>query len=51
MDLGDLLRLIVVGILLVIFSYAAVRAGSFAYFRTRLEYWRELIKLPKREGD
>lgn len=31
-------------VLAVMFSYVAVRAASFAYFRTRLEYVRSLLR-------
>lgn len=35
---------IVAGIAIIIFAYVVVRAGSFAYFRTKLEYLRSVLK-------
>ena len=35
---------IVGGFLIIIFAYAVVRVGSFAYFRTKLEYLRSVLK-------
>jgi hypothetical protein len=36
-------------ILLVVFAYLIVRAGSFAYFRTKMEYLRQMLKEMRRE--
>ena len=35
--------------LLIFWAYAVVRAGSFAYFRTKLEYIRQMMKEMKGE--
>ena len=31
-------------LVLIVFAYLIVRAGSFAYFRTKMEYLRQMIK-------
>jgi hypothetical protein len=45
-----LARIIVVGVLIVIFAYALARGVSFAIFRTKLEHWRRIMREMK-EGD
>jgi len=42
---------LVVLLLLIIFAYAVVRVGSFAYFRTKLEYLRKMLSAMKGEED
>ena len=40
------------GVLAIIFVYVCVRVGSFAYFRTKLEYLKAGLKeMRKEEGD
>jgi hypothetical protein len=39
------------GIGLVVLSYAIVRVGSYAHFRTKLEYLRNLTKLGGPNGE
>lgn len=46
----SVLFVIVIGVLLVVFGYAIVRSVSFAYFRTKLEHWRKVVREMK-EGD
>jgi hypothetical protein len=41
----DLLRLVVGGVLVVIFAYLSCRASTVAYYRSRLEYMTQLLKL------
>lgn len=42
----------IAGLLLLILAvYAAVRVGSFAYFRTKTEYLRSVLKVLKGGGD
>lgn len=45
-----LLTLVVLGSALVMLGYIFVRAISFAYFRTKYEHWRRVMKEMK-EGD
>ncbi len=35
---------LIAGVLFILFAYTVVRAGSFAYFRTKLEYLRSVLK-------
>lgn len=42
--------LVVAGFLLIIFGYGVVRAGSFAYFRTKLEYLRSALRELRKEN-
>ncbi len=39
-----LMRVIVLGVLVTVFSYAVVRSISFAYFRSKLEHFRTVMK-------
>jgi hypothetical protein len=47
---GDLLRLFAAGVIIVLIVYAVVRGASFAYFRSRYEHFRRLLKA-MREGE
>ena len=46
--LWELLRYLFYAVCLIAFAYLVIRAGSYAYFRTKLEYWRTFIKEFKR---
>lgn len=47
---GDFIFWLAAGMLVLVFTYVAVRLGSFAYFRTKLEYLRAAMK-EMRKGD
>jgi hypothetical protein len=35
----------------IVFIYVAVRVGSFAFFRSRMEHFRRVLRVAKEEGD
>ena len=49
-DLVFLIKLIGVGVVIIILCYGAVRGMSFAYFRTKFEHFRAVMK-ETRKGD
>lgn len=42
--LEQIVTLIILGLVATVVGYAVVRSMSFAYFRTKLEYWRTMRK-------
>jgi hypothetical protein len=40
--LEEVVRYLVLGLLLLVFTYVFTRAASIGYFRTRLEFWRTI---------
>jgi hypothetical protein len=50
MELTEVARLFLLGLMLVVFAYAVVRSASFAYFRTKYEYMRQ-FKRESKEGE
>ena len=43
-DLSSLAWMVLAGMIIVVFGYAFVRGISFAYFRTKLEHYRAILK-------
>ena len=48
-DLVLLLKIIVIGLVVIAICYGVVRGMSFAYFRTKLEHFRAVMKESRRD--
>lgn len=44
MEGHELVRLLIFGGFLTVLAYVVVRVGSFAYFRTKMEHFRSVLK-------